>query len=46
MGDPALIHEPVAVLAVLLSFLGLLFWANQQAFGQKIFKFAPLLVFA
>jgi uncharacterized membrane protein len=46
MPTPALIHEPVAVLAVLLSFLGFLFWANQQAFGQKIFKFAPLLVFA
>ncbi|MBC8369406.1 MAG: DUF819 family protein [Planctomycetes bacterium] len=46
MSEAALIHEPVAVLALLLSFLGLLFWSNQQSFGQKIFKFAPLLVFA
>ncbi|HIA38632.1 MAG TPA: DUF819 family protein, partial [Planctomycetes bacterium] len=36
----------MAVLAVLLAFLGLLFWSNQRSFGQKIFRFAPLLVFA
>ncbi|MFT7516538.1 MAG: putative membrane protein [Myxococcota bacterium] len=46
MDDLALISQPVAVLAVLLTFLGGLFWLNQQAAGQKIFRYAPLLVFA
>ena len=43
--DP-IIQDPVAVLAVLLGFLGLLFFANQLPVGRKLFKVVPLLVFA
>ena len=43
--DP-IIQDPVAVLAVLLGFLGMLFFANQLPVGRKLFKVIPLLVFA
>ncbi|MDP6963166.1 MAG: DUF819 family protein [Planctomycetota bacterium] len=46
MPATSLISEPIALLAVLLSFLALLFWSNQQAFGRRLFSIMPLLVFA
>jgi len=41
-----LIQHPMAVLAVLLGFLGLLFTVNRHPVFGKIFKVVPLLLFA
>ncbi|MDP6942417.1 MAG: DUF819 family protein [Planctomycetota bacterium] len=41
-----MIQDPMAVLAVLLSFLALLFSLNATAFGERVFRVIPLLVFA
>ncbi|MFT7618457.1 MAG: putative membrane protein [Planctomycetota bacterium] len=40
------IHEPMAIVAVLLVILGILFAANETAAGKKVFKILPFLVFA
>lgn len=42
----AVIHDPVAVLAVLLAVLAALFGFAQHPAGQKLFRVVPLLVFA
>ncbi len=42
----ALIHEPMGIIAVLLGILACLFAANDQVWGQKIFRVLPFLVFA
>jgi len=42
---PALIEEPMAVLAVLLGVLGLLFLADRHPLFQRFFRVVPLLVF-
>jgi uncharacterized membrane protein len=42
---PALIQEPMAVLAVLLGVLGLLFLADRHPVLQRFFRVVPLLVF-
>lgn len=41
-----LIDDPMGVLAVLLGFLALLFWAESHLHLGKVFRFVPLLVFA
>lgn len=41
-----LIEGPMEVLAVLLGFLGLLFWLNAHPRYQSVFRVVPLLVFA
>lgn len=41
-----LIQGPMEVLAVLLGFLGILFWLNAHPRYQSIFRVVPLLVFA
>jgi uncharacterized membrane protein len=41
-----LIQDPMAVLAVLLGFLALLFWADGHARLGRLFQVVPLLVFA
>ncbi|MDP7246113.1 MAG: DUF819 family protein, partial [Planctomycetota bacterium] len=41
-----MIQEPMAVLAVLLGVLALLFSVNATDLGSRIFKIFPLLVFA
>ena len=41
-----LLTDPMQVLAVLLGFLGLLFWVNGHARYGRMFKVIPLLVFA
>ena len=46
MTDAALITDPLGVLATLLIVLGTLFWAHEQAWGKRIFRVVPLLVFA
>jgi uncharacterized membrane protein len=42
----ALIQDPMAVLAVLLGFLALLFAVERHPRYCKLFKFIPLLIFA
>ncbi len=46
MSNPALVQDPVAVLAVLLAVLAGLFWAAGTGRGRSFFKIVPLLVFA
>jgi len=41
-----LVQEPVAVLAILLVVLALLFTANRTGVGKRVFHVVPLLVFA
>lgn len=44
--NPPLIDQPMPVLVVLLGMLAFLFYANQTAAGQKLFRYIPLLIFA
>lgn len=46
MESPALIQDPIGVLAALLAVLALLFGAAGRPAGRKLFKVVPLLVFA
>ncbi|MFK5956666.1 MAG: DUF819 family protein [Planctomycetota bacterium] len=46
MPEPALLSDPMQVLAVLLGFLALLFWMNAHAKFGAMFRVVPLLVFA
>jgi uncharacterized membrane protein len=46
MTHAALITDPLGVLSTLLIVLGTLFWAHEQAWGKRIFRAVPLLVFA
>lgn len=41
-----LLSDPMQVLAVLLAFLGVLFWLNGHERHSRIFRVVPLLVFA
>lgn len=41
-----MIQEPMSVLAVLVGFLAILFWANGHPRYGALFRFVPLLVFA
>lgn len=42
---PALIEEPVGVLAVLLTVLALVFWSKQRPWGARLFNVIPAVVF-
>ena len=46
MPTQAMLTDPMQVLAVLLGFLGVLFWMNSHEQYGRIFRFVPLLVFA
>ena len=46
MPTEALLTDPMQVLAVLLGFLGVLFWMNSHERLGRIFRVLPLLVFA
>jgi len=46
MPTEAILTDPMQVLAVLLGFLGVLFWMNSHEQYGRIFRFVPLLVFA
>jgi len=46
MRTEAILTDPMQVLAVLLGFLGVLFWMNSHEQYGRIFRFVPLLVFA
>ncbi len=44
--EESLLTHPMSVLVLLLGILAVLFGANQKAWGQKLFQYVPLLVFA
>ncbi len=45
VADPAMIEHPVALLAVLLSVLAVIFWLAQHPATQRFFRIVPALVF-